>query len=103
MCQSVINRQLLGPYLLWASWCRKKASISSQSSNHPLFLPVYSKARRLMLQRLLQWAPVNFGSYLAQRLCTELSREDYLSVNADEVGIMLTKPGLLYNQALLDR
>ncbi len=63
----------------------------------------YSKARRLMLQRLLQWAPVNFGSCLAQRLCTELSREDYLSVNADEVGIMLTKPGLLYNQALLDR
>ncbi len=56
-----------------------------------------------MLQRLLQWAPVNFGSCLAQRLCTELSREDYLSVNADEVGIMLTKPGLLYNQALLDR
>lgn len=56
-----------------------------------------------MLRRLLQWAPVKLGSCLADRLCRELSRPEYTDVTADEVGIMLTPRGQLYNRALLDR
>ncbi|VDN11719.1 unnamed protein product, partial [Dibothriocephalus latus] len=57
--------------------------------------------RRLYLQRLLQWAPVTFGSFLSNCLSRDLSG-DYLSVTGDEVAIMLTEPGMLYNKELLN-
>ncbi|KAL7064641.1 hypothetical protein AAHC03_05229 [Spirometra sp. Aus1] len=57
--------------------------------------------RRLCLQRLLQWAPVTLGSFLSNCLSRDLS-DEYLSVGGDEVAIMLTEPGMLYNQELLN-
>ncbi|VDM16566.1 unnamed protein product [Hydatigera taeniaeformis] len=59
-------------------------------------------AHRLMLKRLIEWSPVKFASCLATRLCFELSNSKYTEVTADEVEIMLTQPGTLYNRALLD-
>uniref|UniRef100_A0A5K3F9A0 DUF3730 domain-containing protein n=1 Tax=Mesocestoides corti TaxID=53468 RepID=A0A5K3F9A0_MESCO len=64
-------------------------------------LPKLDVAHRLMLQRLLQWAPVKAGSCLARKLHSDLLKPEYLDVTLDEVGIMLTPPGLLHNQALL--
>lgn len=56
----------------------------------------------MMLERLIQWSPMKFASCLAARLCWELSKDELLQVTANEVGIMLTQSGGLYNRALLD-
>ncbi|VUZ56756.1 unnamed protein product, partial [Hymenolepis diminuta] len=67
-----------------------------------LKLPKLDAAHRLMLQRLIQWSPMKFASCLASKLSSELSRDDFLQVTSDEVGIMVTERGKLFNQALLD-
>nr|CDS33347.1 translational activator gcn1 [Hymenolepis microstoma] len=67
-----------------------------------LKLPKLDAAHRLMLQRLIQWSPIKFPSCLASKLSLELSRDEFLRVTTDEVGIMTSEPGRLYNQALLD-
>ncbi|VDN97190.1 unnamed protein product [Rodentolepis nana] len=67
-----------------------------------LELPKLDAAHRLMLQRLIRWSPMKFASCLASKLSLELSRDEFLRVTTDEVGIMITEPGKLYNQGLLD-
>ncbi|VDL95556.1 unnamed protein product [Schistocephalus solidus] len=63
--------------------------------------PALDRTRRLYLQRLLQWAPVTLGSFLSNCLSRDLS-DEYLSISGDEVAIMLTEPGMLYNKELLN-
>ena len=55
-----------------------------------------------MLERLIEWSPLKFASCLATRLLSGLSDPKYMEVTMDEVGILLSKPGTLYNRVLLD-
>ena len=55
-----------------------------------------------MLERLTEWSPLKFTSRLAARLVSGLSDPKYTEVTMDEVGIMLNKPGTLFNRLLLD-
>ena len=55
-----------------------------------------------MLERLIKWSPFKFATCLATRLCTDLANPEYHNITQDEVGIMLTPSGMLYNRVLLD-